>query len=85
MIPIDFRYPPKLLYIEKAQNGNYYKNIDEISSTIKEVLKKMVFAHGFTLQMEIDIFRQIMNYSLKNMLKEKQLISWYTLPVFTNS
>ena len=40
MIPVDFHFPPKLLYIEKAPNGNYNKTIDNIASTIIEIINK---------------------------------------------
>ena len=40
MIPVDFHFPPKLLYIEKAPNGNYNETIDNIASTIIETINK---------------------------------------------
>lgn len=38
-VPINFRFPPKKLYIEKAKNGNYNEDIDNIICSIKEILK----------------------------------------------
>ena len=39
MVPVDFRYPPIILHIEKAQNGNYNEIIDKIAQEIKAILK----------------------------------------------
>lgn len=40
MVPIDFRYPAKILHIAKAQNGNYNEQIDQIALEIKLILRE---------------------------------------------
>ena len=46
-IPIDFRFPPKILYIEPMPNGNYNQQIDEIASHIRDVLQNNGFRIWF--------------------------------------